>query len=107
MICLIGATVSPLVSQIITIVLIAIFTNRVEISVTDEHKHTLPVDRKCVWQHPEGLAKHEVGCFSADGGAAKSYFDIWLCMEQAACTINGALHEQTMYRGSVFGTIIV
>lgn len=97
----------PLSHTITTNVFIAIFTNRVEISVTDGLKHTLPVNQTCVWQHLQGLAIHDVGCFSADGGAAKNYFDIWLCMEQAACTINGALHEQTMYRGSVFGTIIV
>lgn len=72
---------------------LALFADRVKISVTDEKKHSLPVDKKCVWQHPAGLAKHEVGCLSADGGAMKSYFDIWLCMQQAACEIKGAFHE--------------
>lgn len=90
-----NATVSPLVSPTATIVMIALIPDRVEISITDEDKHSLPVNRTCVWHHPQGLAKHELGCFSADGGAAKSYFDLWLCMVQAACTINGVFHEQT------------
>lgn len=68
------------------------FTDRVEISITDENKHSLPVDRKCPWQHPLGLAKREIDCVSADGGPLKSYFDIWLCMEEAACPLKGALN---------------
>ena len=90
-----GETLLPLVSPTTTTVLIAIVTNRVEISVTDTLKHGLPVNSRCAWQHSVGLAKHGLGCLSADGGAAKSYFDLWLCMVQAACTINGVFHEQT------------
>lgn len=89
--CLVCPTASLLILPTDTTVMIAIFTARVEIRVTDENKHSLPVDPLCPWQHPSGLAKREVGCSSADGSPLKNYFDIWLCMEQAACTINGAL----------------
>ena len=85
------ATASRLVPPPDSTVLVAIFICSVEISVTDDSKHSLPVDWKCPWQHPAGLAKHEVGCSSADGGAVKNYLDIWLCMEQAACKVKGAL----------------
>ena len=74
--------------------------------MTDENKHALPVARKCKWQHPAGLAKQEVQCLAADGSPAKSYFDLWLCMEQAACQINGELHmfmpEPQKYIASFF-----
>lgn len=90
-----GETLLPLVSPTTTTVLIAIVTNRVEISVTDTLKHGLPVNSRCAWQHSVGLAKHGLGCLSADGGAAKSYIDIWLCMKQAACKIDGASNQET------------
>lgn len=89
---------SALVAQTAMILLIAIVPDRVEIYVTDESKHTMPVPKTCAWQHPQGLARHEIGCISADGGVAESFFDIWLCMKQAACEITGASHYKTYGR---------
>lgn len=106
MICLLLLTGLPLVTSTGPIVLTTIFTRRVAIRVTDEGKHTLPVDGTCLWHHPLGLAKHEVGCYSADGDAAKNFFDIWLCMEQAACTINGVLQPQTMLATIVVAVLV-
>lgn len=57
--------------------------------MTDEQKHTLPVNARCKWQHSHGIALRGVGCLSADGNPADSFNDIWLCMEEAECEITG------------------
>lgn len=78
-------TVTPIAAH----VLVAIWTNRVEIRVTDYQKHTLPVDSTCKWQHSHGIALRGVECFSADGKPAENFNDIWLCMEEEECEVTG------------------
>lgn len=71
------------------------FPNRVEIRVTDEQKHTLPVDARCNWQHSHGIALKGVECLSADGKPVEGFNDIWLCMKEAECEITGVYYCDT------------
>lgn len=64
-------------------------TTRVEIRVTNLAKHRLPVTRNCAWFHPNGLSKAGDACKLADGKALEGYTDLWRCMEEAACHIEG------------------
>ncbi|CAN0337387.1 unnamed protein product, partial [Scytosiphon promiscuus] len=61
---------------------------RITMSVTD--KHRLPVSASCRWQHPAGLTRDKFGCTTVEGRPVADYADIWACMEEASCDIEGA-----------------
>ena len=68
---------------------------RVEIRVSSESKHRLPVQGGCRWSHNGGIARPEEGCRTVAGRPVQNFHDIWLCMVEANCEVSGAPHSTT------------
>ena len=64
---------------------------RVEIRITFQNKHKLPVGSPCRYNHVGTIAVKGGGCLTVDGRAVENVDDIELCMEEADCTIEGVL----------------
>lgn len=69
--------------------------SRVEIHVSSENKHRLPVQRECRWSHNSGITRREEGCLTVAGRPVQNFHDIWLCMVEANCDVSGAPHHVT------------
>eukprot|EP00752_Nemacystus_decipiens_P005100 g4628.t1 len=60
---------------------------RVEIIMTDHHKHMLPVRGSCLWHHSNGLVVDKEECMSVANRPVQDHADLWNCVEQAGCEI--------------------
>lgn len=61
--------------------------SRVEIIMTDHHKHMLPVRGSCSWHHSNGLVVDEEECMSVADKPVQDHADLWNCVERAGCEI--------------------
>lgn len=77
------------------IVFLGEYVSRVEIRVSSESKHRLPVTNVCRWYHSQSIAMNQEGCWSVGGRPVEKYNDIRLCMAEANCEISGTLDHGT------------
>ncbi|CAN0226733.1 unnamed protein product [Scytosiphon promiscuus] len=71
---------------------------RVEIVLTDHHKHMLPVRGACLWHHSNGLVVDEEECMSVGNRRVENHADLWNCVEQAHCEIWDSRPQFVMMR---------
>lgn len=55
--------------------------------LTNEDKHTLPVDADCGYSHSKGIAKNGRVCGPRDGPELRHFADLYQCTQDAACRI--------------------
>ena len=64
---------------------------RVEIIISYNNKHRLPVESGCRYQHSDTISLEDEGCLSVNGTPVENYYGIERCVEEADCTIEGGL----------------
>lgn len=77
--------------------LIRVHDHRVRVSVEQEHKHSFPVSPSCPWQHTNGIAPVGEGCNTVNGRPVENYADVWLCMQESPCEIQGAYVRMVVF----------
>lgn len=78
---------------------------RVEIVLTKNKKHTLPVEAGCAYSHSGGMDLgrpgeliEKVACTFEDGSKVQNTDDLWRCMHSANCEINDDWIQMAVFR---------